>query len=86
MAYVCQTNNPLIKKIKQGAKNAPCFIYTLATVIVAGVAAWVARVATAVVVITAAKYAVVAGAQKNEYNHNNYPNPIIPTTAVIVIK
>lgn len=73
---------PLTKQ--QGAKNAPCFIYIifLAAVIVA----WVTRVATAIVVITAAKYTVVAGAQKNEYNHNNYPNPIIPTTAVIVIK
>lgn len=49
---------PLTKQ--QGAKNAPCFIYIifLAAVIVA----WVTRVATAVVVITAAKYAVVAGA------------------------
>ena len=62
MAYICQTNVSLIKKIKQGAKNAPCFIYTLATVIVAGVARVTTRVATAVVVITAAKYAVVAGA------------------------
>lgn len=61
MAYICQTNIPF-NIATRCEKTHLVFVYILATVVVAGVAAWVTRVATAVVVITAAKYAVVAGA------------------------